>query len=78
MILSVAPLSVFFTWDTFFSEESFMPKKNKRTIDIKSALRKGKKYDDLDDGMVVVEDQVMFKQPDGREISFKCGLGGSW
>ena len=52
-------------------------KKNKRT-DIKSALRKGKKYDDLDDGMVVVEDQVMFKQPDGREISFKCGLGGSW
>ena len=53
-------------------------KKNKRTIDIKSALRKGKKYDDLDDGMVVVEDQVMFKQPDGREISFKCGLGGSW
>ena len=58
-------------------------KRNKRTIDIKTALRKSnckkcKKDDDLDDGMVVVEEQVTFKQPDGREISFKCGRGGSW
>ncbi|EJK63155.1 hypothetical protein THAOC_16204 [Thalassiosira oceanica] len=57
-------------------------KKDKRTIDIKTALRKGnckmcKKDDDLDDGMVVVEEQVTFKQSDGREVSFKCGRGGS-
>ena len=27
---------------------------------------------------VVVEEQVTFKQSNGKAVSFKCGKGGSW
>ena len=63
-------------------------KKTKRTIDInveevrvknkkKGNCRKCQQDDDNDE-LVLVEEQVIFKQRDGREVSFNCGRGGSW